>query len=282
MAAPTRLRMSGLPGIDAEEQAASSSPARGAEMANFLRARLNRSTNRESRQPGEAPPPALVHGWDFWHDRQERSVTDSKPPAEDASKYEERLEPLASITDVKQFWSVLNNFDITRLALRDSIHLFHRGVKPVWEDPRNAKGGSWTFRVPKAVAAQFWQEICMMAIGEQLQEAVQADQLDKASFRDDICGVSLSVRFNSMLIQIWNRDAEHQTGVDSIVQTVVHGLSPELKPKDGSYYYKRHNEHAGFAQTEEKKSASSGNNASHASSVSTTGIQSINAIAQGQ
>ena len=251
-------------------------------MANFLRARLNRNT-RESRQPGEAPPPALVHSWDFWHDRQERlAVIDSKPPVEDASKYEERLEPLASITDVKQFWSVLNNFDISRLALRDSIHLFHRGVKPVWEDPRNAKGGSWTFRVPKAVAAQFWQEICMMAIGEQLQEAVQADQLNKASFRDDICGVSLSVRFNSMLIQIWNRDAEHQTGVDSVLETVFQGISPDLKPKEGSYYYKRHNEHAGFAQTEKARPVSSDSSASQASSVGSNGMQSINAVVQGQ
>ena len=282
MANPTRLRVSGLPGIGAEEQAATTSPARGAEMANFLRARLNRNT-RESRQPGEAPPPALVHSWDFWHDRQERSaVIDSKPPVEDASKYEERLEPLASITDVKQFWSVLNNFDISRLALRDSIHLFHRGVKPVWEDPRNAKGGSWTFRVPKAVAAQFWQEICMMAIGEQLQEAVQADQLNKASFRDDICGVSLSVRFNSMLIQIWNRDAEHQTGVDSVLETVFQGISPDLKPKEGSYYYKRHNEHAGFAQTEKARPVSSDSSASQASSVGSNGMQSINAVVQGQ
>ncbi|KAI5367730.1 Putative translation Initiation factor eIF- 4e [Septoria linicola] len=252
MANPTRLRVSNLPGIAAEEQAATTSLARGAEMANFLRARLNRSTNREQRQPGEQPPPALVHGWDFWHDRQERSATEGKPPAEDVSKYEERLELLASVVDVKQFWSVLNNFDITRLALRDSIHLFHRGVKPVWEDPRNAKGGSWTFRVPKAAAAQFWQEICMMAIGEQLQEAVQADQQTKTSFRDDICGVSLSVRFNSMLIQIWNRDAGHQTGVENIFNAVLQGISPDIKPKESSYYYKKHIEHAGFTGSESK------------------------------
>lgn len=253
MASPPQLQVSGIPGIQAEEQAATTSPARGAEMASFLRARLNRNPNRENRHIGEgAPPPALVHGWDFWHDRQERSVADAKPPAEDAASYEDRLESLASISDVRQFWSVFNNFDISRLALRDSIHLFHRGVKPVWEDARNAKGGSWTFRVPKSVAAQFWQEICMMAIGEQLQEAVQADQQNKTSFRDDICGVSLSVRFNSMLIQIWNRDAEHQTGIDSILRTVMEGISPALRPKDGSYYYKKHIEHASFGIDEAK------------------------------
>ncbi|EME86032.1 uncharacterized protein MYCFIDRAFT_111620, partial [Pseudocercospora fijiensis CIRAD86] len=193
-----------------------------------------------------APP--LVHSWEFWHDRQDRSTTEEKDNNNNNNHhhhtYESRLELLAQISDVKAFWSVFNNFDITQLKLRDSIHLFHKGVKPVWEDSRNEKGGSWTFRVPKSNGPDFWKELCMMAIGEQLQRAVE--EPEKKTFRDDICGVSLSVRFNSMLIQIWNRDAEHQAGVDQVLQTVLEGLSPGLKPRDGSYYYKRHNEHAGF------------------------------------
>ncbi|KXS96010.1 hypothetical protein AC578_3917 [Pseudocercospora eumusae] len=236
MANPPRLQVSGLPHITAAEQAATTSPARGAEMLNFLQTRLN--------QKNRAPP--LVHSWEFWHDRQDRSTEASE--AGKQHTYESRLEHLAQISDVKAFWSVFNNFDLTRLQLRDSIHLFHKGVKPVWEDARNEKGGAWTFRVPKSQAPDFWKELCMMAIGEQLQSAVESDQPDKKSFRDDICGVSLSVRFNSMLVQIWNRDAEHQAGVDQVLQTVFDGLSPGLKPRDGSYYYKRHNEHAGFGK----------------------------------
>jgi hypothetical protein len=221
-------------------------------MLNFLESRLNRNKNRAPvASAGLAP--ALVHGWDFWHDRQDRSSGNSKdnsttsttPTTVDA--YEERLEHLASILDVRQFWNVLNNFDISQLKLRDSIHLFHRGVKPVWEDPRNEKGGCWTFRVPKAHAAAFWQEMCMMAIGEQLQQAVE--EPTRKTFRDDICGVSLGVRFNSMLIQIWNRDAAHEAGIERLKETVLWGVSPELRPKDGSYYYKKHIEHAGFGAT---------------------------------
>ncbi|KAF7190012.1 Eukaryotic translation initiation factor 4E type 3 [Pseudocercospora fuligena] len=239
MANPPRLQVSGLPHITAAEQAATTSPARGAEMLNFLQTRLN--------QKNRAPP--LVHSWEFWHDRQDRSTTEQSGEAKQKdTTYESRLELLAQISDVKAFWSVFNNFDITRLQLRDSIHLFHKGVKPVWEDSRNEKGGSWTFRVPKSNAQDFWKELCMMAIGEQLQSAVQSDQNEKKTFRDDICGVSLSVRFNSMLIQIWNRDAEHQAGVENVKETVLEGLSPELKPREGSYYYKRHNEHVGFGK----------------------------------
>ncbi|EGP89907.1 uncharacterized protein MYCGRDRAFT_108058 [Zymoseptoria tritici IPO323] len=209
-----------------------SSPARGAEMINFLQTRL---------QKNRAPP--LVHSWDFWHDRQDRAPTPNTQATSPAS-YEVRLEPLANISDVKQFWAVFNNFDVTQLKLRDSVHLFHRGVKPVWEDPRNARGGSWTFRVPKNHASEFWKEVCMMAIGEKLQAAV--DEPDRTIFRDDICGVSLGVRFNSMLVQIWNRDGGHEKGIERIVQTLMENISPEMQPKEGSYYYKKHSEHAGF------------------------------------
>lgn len=52
-----------------------------------------------------------------------------------------------------------------------------------------------------------------------------------------------------MLVTIWNRDAEHKTGIDNILQTVLERLPPDLVPKDSAYYYKRHSEHAGFKAT---------------------------------
>ncbi|KAK5133328.1 hypothetical protein LTR08_007853 [Meristemomyces frigidus] len=240
---PPRVQVSGLPALAAEDAAATTSPARGAAMRDFLQTRL---------QKNRAPP--LVHTWDFYHDRQDRShstnlsTASSKaadPANADDDNYEARLEKLAVIDDVRKFWNVFNNFPLHNLALRDSIHLFHKGVKPVWEDPRNTRGGAWTFRVPKHHAQEFWQEICMMAIGEQLQNAVEDEQ--RKTFRDDVCGVSLGVRFNSMLVQIWNRDGAHEEGVERMLEIVLGSLSAELQPREGSYYYKKHSEHAGFA-----------------------------------
>jgi hypothetical protein len=214
-------------------------------MTNFLRARLTgRRTNQES-----APP--LIHNWDFWHDRQERLSPSSGADGE--SQYEDRLESLAEISDVKEFWSVFNNFDISKLKLRDSIHLFHKGVKPIWEDPRNARGGSWTFRIATEKAPEFWKEVCMMAIGEQLQAAVEDPT--RQTFRDDICGISLSVRTKAMLVQIWNRDGDHQKGIEEVRNTVMEGLSEELRPQDDRLvYYKKHSEHNGFGKANASES----------------------------
>ncbi|KAF2486324.1 translation initiation factor eIF 4e-like domain-containing protein [Neohortaea acidophila] len=217
------------------EAAPTAPPARGQEMRKFLQSRLL--------QKNRAPP--LVHSWDFWHARDKKDAASSitAPNSGNPDSYEDRLEVLATVDDVRKFWNVFNNFDIGRLALRDSIHLFHKGIKPTWEDSRNTRGGSWTFRVPKAQAVQFWLEVCMMAIGEQLQAAVESE---RTTFKDDICGVSLGVRFNSVLIQIWNRDGEHAQGIDKLLVAVKNGLSEDLTLKEGSFYYKRHNEHAGF------------------------------------
>lgn len=208
-------------------------------MRSFLQQRLMQSKRS----------PALVYSWEFWHDRQDRKSDGStaavvKDSKSDLLKYEDRLVPLADINDVGRFWEVYNNFDVSLLKLRDSIHLFHKGVKPVWEDPRNVRGGAWTFRVPKDKAQDFWRDICMMAIGEQLQDAIKTE---RTTFIDDICGVSLSVRFTSMLIQIWNRDGDHEEGIKKILETVLDKLPDELQPKnDGAYYYKKHSEHAGY------------------------------------
>lgn len=232
MAAPPNINLPSPPPPNS-----TAPPARGAEMLSFLQSRL---------QKNRAPP--LVHSWDFWHDRQDRSPTNnpSNPQSPtDPNAYEDRLVLLASVNDIRSFWSVFNNFDTTQLPLRDSVHLFKHGVKPIWEDPRNARGGAWTFRVPKAVAPEFWQEVCMLAIGEQLQAAVERED-GRETFRDDVCGVSLGVRFGSMLVQVWNRDGEHEGGVRRLLETVLGNLTEGLQPREGSFYYKKHSEHAAF------------------------------------
>ncbi len=165
-----------------------------------------------------------------------------------------------NIITVKPFWEVLNSFPLDRLQLKDSVHFFKRGVKPVWEDPRNVKGGAWTFRVPKAQADQFWKEILMMAVGEQFADVIQPGAPTPSSPPpsrpltnptppgDDLCGLSLSVRFNNNLISVWNRNGANEKTKDGILAVILDQISTDLKPREGHYYYKRHSEHAGFSE----------------------------------
>ena len=58
----------------------------------------------------------------------------------------------------------------------------------------------------------------------------------------------MSVRFNSNLITIWNRDGANEKTKDGILAVVLEKVSPELKPQPRNYYYKKHSEHAGFSE----------------------------------
>ena len=108
-------------------------------------------------------PPTLKYAWTFYHDKHSPSAD-----------YEGRLTTmLENIVTIKTFWEFYNQFPLERLQMKDSVHFFKRGVRPVWEDRRNLKGGAWTFRVPKAQSERFWKEVLMMAIGEQFASVIQ-------------------------------------------------------------------------------------------------------------
>lgn len=54
------------------------------------------------------------------------------------------------------------------------------------------------------------------------------------------------MRFNSNLITIWNRDGTNQKSIDGILSVILDKISPNLKPRDGSWYYQKHSALAGF------------------------------------
>lgn len=47
---------------------------------------------------------------------------------------------------------------------------------------------------------------------------------------------------------IWNRDGQAQASIDGIRDVILHNLSPDIAPKENSYYYKQHSDHAGFSE----------------------------------
>ena len=111
-----------------------------------------------------APP--LQHAWTFYHDKHSEH-----------GNYEGRLTiMLENIITVKSFWEAFNGFPLDQLKMKDSVHFFKRGVKPVWEDPRNIRGGAWTFRVPKDKSTETWKEILMMAVGENFADVIQPSE----------------------------------------------------------------------------------------------------------
>lgn len=109
--------------------------------------------------------PPLKYAWAFFHSKRSTSANEGQLTA-----------MVENIITIKPFWEVFNQFPLGAMKMKDSVHLFKRGVKPVWEDPRNITGGSWTFRVPKAQTKEFWKETLLLVVGEQFADVIQPRQ----------------------------------------------------------------------------------------------------------
>ncbi|RBR11527.1 uncharacterized protein FIESC28_08989 [Fusarium coffeatum] len=181
------------------------------------------------------------HYWNVYFDRQAK-----EGEGEGGDQYHSGLEQLGNqIESVQDFWRYANNTPVGNIGVRESLYLFKSGFRPVWEDRRNILGGSWTFRFPKSLGPDVWTRVQLLAIGEKLQSVLDEE--------DQLCGVGLSVRFNSHLVTVWHRDASKKNSVENIVKCIMEELPPEMHPKPDAYYYKRHSDHAGFNPSPELK-----------------------------
>ncbi|OQD73502.1 hypothetical protein PENDEC_c015G01451 [Penicillium decumbens] len=132
--------------------------------------------------PGEHP---LKSTWIVWY----------RPPTPKYSDYEKSTVPLASISSVESFWSVYSH--LKRPSLLPTVsdyHIFKKGIRPVWEDEANRRGGKWIVRLKKGVADRYWEDLLLAMVGDQFAEA-----------GDEVCGAVLSVRGGEDVLSVWTR-----------------------------------------------------------------------------
>ncbi|EGD88941.1 hypothetical protein H112_03857 [Trichophyton rubrum D6] len=179
---------------------------------------------------GKLRPLPFQYRWAVWHEKHSESTN-----------YGDRLYPLHDdVADIATFYRIYNNYPWGKIKVRDTVHIFRRETKPVWEDPQNLKGGCWTFRVPKSKSQAFFHEVAILCMANEFQAAVQSE-------RDHVLGVSTSARFNSNLISIWNKQGYNPKAIKALEEVILQRLSPELRPTaEKSYFYKRHDEHDGY------------------------------------
>jgi translation initiation factor 4E len=133
--------------------------------------------------PGEH---ALKSTWIVWY----------RPPTPKYSDYEKSTVPLASISSVESFWAVYSH--LKRPSLLPTVsdyHIFKKGIRPVWEDEANKRGGKWIVRLKKGVADRYWEDLLLALVGDQFAEA-----------GDEVCGAVLSVRGGEDVLSVWTKN----------------------------------------------------------------------------
>ncbi|KAL4790850.1 translation initiation factor eIF 4e-like domain-containing protein [Aspergillus venezuelensis] len=204
---------------------------------------------------GKLRPLPLQYHWTFWYDKHAdnatTTVTSTTGDTKDVEIYNSRLSIFyESVSDIATFYRIYNNYPWEKIPQRDAVHIFRKGVKPIWEDPENLRGGCWRFRVPKRKAQAFFHEIAVLAISNEFQAVLEKEH-------DHVLGVSTSVRFNTHLISVWNKLGNNERSVELLKETILNRLSPELRPVDSgsnSFFYKRHDANEGFKEAVERVS----------------------------
>lgn len=132
---------------------------------------------------------ALVSEWVFWF----------RPPISKANgyiEYEKTLHPIAAVGTVEEFFTIYRHLKRpSTLPLVSDYHFFRTGIRPIWEDAENRKGGKWIVRLKKGVADRYWEDLLLAIVGDQLGDS-----------GDEVCGVVLSVRNGEDILSIWTRN----------------------------------------------------------------------------
>jgi translation initiation factor 4E len=119
-------------------------------------------------------------------------------------KGREWIDNLLSVTHfstVEDFWALYNHIELaSNLQMGSDYCIFKAGIKPMWEDERNKRGGRWLFTLNKKGTAaktvdEMWLETLLCLIGEAFGEE-----------SEQICGAVINVRPKMDKISIWTSD----------------------------------------------------------------------------
>ena len=130
------------------------------------------------------------------------------------------------IDSVEQFWQCESNLkSVEKLPQGAELFFFKDGIKPMWEDPRNVKGGRWSFFFTISAHGEkrqeslkrvgmIWERIIMkLACGT----FIPADNHYQEIIEREVCGAILSIRASKAIISIWNTHIEYEKYVSDLM-----------------------------------------------------------------
>jgi len=132
----------------------------------------------------------LQNRWAFWYYKNERNKD---------WKLNQKI--VTTFDTVEDFWAVFNHIQpASKIQTGCDYSVFKDGIKPMWEDSANRKGGRWVINLEKQrrniELDQFWLETLLCLIGEAFEE-----------LSDEICGAVINLRPKGDKLGLWTADA---------------------------------------------------------------------------
>ncbi|CAM9568239.1 unnamed protein product [Scytosiphon promiscuus] len=144
--------------------------------------------------PGDVARHPLQHKWALWYDNAKlKAATET---------WADNLKHILAFDTIEDFWALFNNVvPPSMLTVNSNYSVFKEGVKPMWEDKANKKGGKFVLTVKGEDLPQldqWWLHAVLAAIGEVLES--EADS--------EVCGLVVSLRKGQHRIALWTKTCE--------------------------------------------------------------------------
>lgn len=165
----------------------------------------------------------LENEWSFWYDK--RPAAGKRLRGEQES-YESNLREIGNFGTVEDFWRYYNHMmKPSKIENNSNYHFFKKGIKPMWEDSNNAKGGKWilTIKGDRGLVDTLWENVVLALVGETL------------GVEDEICGAVFSKRKNGDRIAVWNRNRENDTAIVTLGRQLKSLIGPDVQRVQSSY-----------------------------------------------
>ncbi|MCJ1456245.1 hypothetical protein MMC28_006605 [Mycoblastus sanguinarius] len=195
------------------------------------------ASSLNSRSSSTASEHSLKSDWIVWY----------RPPTSKYSDYEKSTIPLAHFSTVEAFWNVYTHLKRpSTLPSVSDYHIFRKGIRPVWEDEENKRGGKWIVRLKKGVSDRYWEDLLLAIVGDQFAEA-----------GEEVCGAVLSVRSGEDVLSVWTRiDGGRNIKIRETIKRLL------AFPPDTNIVWKSHDDsiaqRSALDQARHEKGASSG------------------------
>lgn len=173
---------------------------------------LDKQTILSSKESFNAKHP-LNNQWTLWY---------TKPQVDKKENWHDLLKPVITFSSVEEFWGIYNSIpQANQLPLKSDYHLFKNGIKPEWEDEKNAKGGKWQYaftnkREVGSIINDLWLRGLLSVIGETIEDD-----------EEEVNGIVLNIRKQAIRIGIWTKSCD-----DEKLKVIGERLKKVLKLSD--------------------------------------------------
>lgn len=148
----------------------------------------NASRFSDAKSPAESPLHELSARWDLWFIANSCSIP--------FYEYKERLRHLGAFESVEGFLAFQRSLRPVRVFNgKVDFYYFRYGVLPLYDDPANAKGGHWYFKVKlEADYDRLWSRLLVAAVGGAFDGC------------EDFRGLAICVKEHFCTVSFWQGD----------------------------------------------------------------------------